>query len=218
MSAREEGQGSGIGGRLDGFEGLHRVSIASLPGGETAGAHDVEAAEDVGVLHADASGSVAAHGVADEAAGGAGWDGSIVGVDVGNDVAGDVVLKVAGGDGVGVHGPVVDGFGVGQDDDELVGALGEGSFDGLRNVDFATPLLGADGVAVQSVDDGIAFGLTGGVAGRKEDNGVPVDGIAFEVAFKGCTVDLDVFDLDGLGRGDDGRDLGGDLRCGHGER
>jgi len=217
LSASEEGQGGGICWRLDGFEGLHRVGIACLSSGEAAGAHDVEATEDVGMLHADMSGSVAAHGVADEAAGGAGWDGSIVGVDVGHDVVGDVVLKVAGGDGVRVHGPVVESFGVGQDDDELVGTLGEGSFDGLRDVDFATPLLGADGVAVESVDDGIAFGLTGGVAGREEDNGVPVDGIAFEVAFEGRTVDLDVFGFDGLGGGDDGRDLGGDLRCGRSE-
>ena len=90
-------------------------------------------------------------------------------------------------------------------------ALGEGAFDGLRDVDFVRPLLGADGVAVQRVDDGIAAVLVLRVARRQEDEDVAVDGVAFEIAFERSAVDLDVLDGDRLCAGDDCRDFGFDL-------
>ena len=65
------------------------------------------------------------------------------------------------------------------------------------------PLLGADGVAVQRVDDGIAALLVFLVAGRQKDDDIAIDGIAFEIAFERRPVDLDVLDRDGLCAGDD---------------
>src|SRR6185437_10493122 len=117
---------------------------------------------------ADARGAVAAHGVADDSAAGAVGNGAVVRVDVGDQVVGDELFKIAGGDRTRVHGAVVHGLGVGQDDDHLFRALGEGAFDGLGHVDFVRPLLGANGVAVQRIDHGIAAVLVPGVAGRQE--------------------------------------------------
>ena len=166
-----------------------------------AGAHDVERAEDVGVLHADAARAVAAHGVADQAAALAVGDGAVMRVDVGDEIVRDEILKVAGGHRTRIHGAVVDGLRVGQHDDHLFGALRECAFDGLRHVDLVRPLLGADGVAVQRVDDGIAAVSCPGVAGRQEDDDVAVDGVAFQIAFERRAVNLDVLHGDGLGAG-----------------
>ena len=47
--------------------GFADFRLAAPPRGrQAAGAHDVEAAEDIGMLHADAAGAVAAHGMADQ--------------------------------------------------------------------------------------------------------------------------------------------------------
>lgn len=53
--------------------------------------------------------------------------------------------------------------------------------------------------------------LVGVVTGREKDEGVAIDGVAFEIAFEGFAVDFDVFDCDGFCVGDDGRDFGLDL-------
>ena len=70
-------------------------------------------------------------------------------------------------------------------------------------MDFVRPLLGSNGVTVQRVDDGIAALLIFLVAGRQEDNDIAVDGVAFEIAFQGCAVDLDVLNRVGLCARDD---------------
>jgi hypothetical protein len=149
--------------------------------------------------------------VADESAGTAIGNGAVVGVDVGDNVAGDEIFEVPGRDGTGIHGTVVKRFGIGEDDDHFGGAEGEGAFDGLRDMYFVTPLFGADGISVQGVDDGVAAGSVLRVAGREEDEDVAVNGVAFEIAFDGSGVDFDVLEGDGFGVGDDGRDVGLDL-------
>ncbi len=68
------------------------------------------------------------------------------------------------------------------------------------------PLLGADRVTVQRVDHGITTLLVFLIAGRQKDDDVAIDGIAFEIAFECCAVDLDVLHLHGLCAGDYGRE------------
>lgn len=53
------------------------------------------------------------------------------------------------------------------------------------------PLFGANGVTVQRINDGIAARFVFLVAGGQENNCLAVDGIAFQIAFKRGTVDLD---------------------------
>ena len=153
--------------------------------------------------------------MADQAAAEAVGNGAVVGVDVGDQVVGDELLEVAGGDGTGVHGAVVHGFGIGQDDDHVLRALGEGALDCLGHNDLVRPLLGADGIAVQRVDHGVAAVLAGGVAGRQEDDDIAIDGVAFQIAFERGAVNLDVLGGDGFCAGDWWRNNGLDLGHGH---
>ena len=64
------------------------------------------------------------------------------------------------------------------------------------------------GVAVQRVDDGIAALLVLLVAGRQEDNHIAIDGVAFQIAFQSCAVNLDVLHRDGLCARHDGGNVG----------
>src|ERR1017187_10427288 len=91
LRAQAKGQAGGVSRRLYCFEGLvlGRVGWSADACRHTAWAHDVEAAEDVGVLPADAAGAIASHGMADQAAAKAIGNGAVVGVDVGDQVAGD---------------------------------------------------------------------------------------------------------------------------------
>ena len=116
--------------------------------------------------------------MADEAAAGGDGDGTVVRVNIDDEIVRDEVLKVARGDGTGVHGAAVDGFGVGEDHDHLVGPEREGAFDGLRHMNLVRPLLCADKESVQCVNDGIAASLADGVAGRKKDKHVAIAGLA----------------------------------------
>ena len=156
--------------------------------------YDVQTAEDVGVLHADPRGAVAAHRVADEAAALAGRVRAVVRIDVRHDIARDVVFEVAGRHRGGVHRSVVDCLRVRKDDDHLVCAFRERSFDRLRNVDLPGPLVGADRVAVQGVDDWIPSRLVRVVARRQEDDRITVDGVALQVALEGLPMNRDAFD------------------------
>ena len=61
---------------------------------------------------------------------------------------------------------------------------------------------------MQRVDHGIAALLVFLVAGRQKDDDIAIDGIAFEIAFEGCAVDLDVLDRDRLCSGDDVGNIG----------
>ncbi len=51
-------------------------------------------------------------------------------------------------------------------------------------MDFVSPLLGADGIAVQGIDDRVVAGRLVAVTRRQEYENVAVDGIAFQIAFQ----------------------------------
>ena len=106
------------------------------------------------MLHADAGRAVASHRVAHQAAAQSIRNRPVMRVDVGNQIVRNELLEVSGGDRTRIHGTVVHRLRVGQHDDHLFSALGESAFDGLRYMDFVGPLLGADRIAVQRVDDG----------------------------------------------------------------
>ena len=187
LRSGEERQARAVGRRLHARDGLLEVG-ARRPGSarrQAARAHDVQAAEHVGMLHADPGRSVASHRVADQAAARSIGDRPVVGVDVGDHVVRDEPLEVARGHRARVHGAVVRRLRVGQHDDHLPSALREGAFDRLRHVDLAGPLLGADGVAVQRIDDRVAPGLVRRIARRQEHDRVAVDGIPFQIALEG---------------------------------
>lgn len=137
----------------------------------------------------------------DEAPAFAAGESSVMRVDVGDEIMRDELLEVSGGDGTGIHGTVVDCLGIGQDDDHFFGALREGAFNRLRNMDFVSPLLGADGVSVQGVDDGIAARLFLRVTRREENENVAVCGVSFQIALESGTVNFDSLDYDRLGTG-----------------
>ena len=85
-------------------------------------------------------------------------------------------------------------FGIGQHDDHLVRELHREMR--LRwfaaNMNFVRPLLGANRIAVQRVDDGIAALHIFLIAGRQKDEDIAIHCIPLQIAFKGCAVDLDV--------------------------
>jgi len=105
LSAQEEAQLGRVFRCLDGFECLFvlRPGRTGLPSRQTAGAHDVEAAEHVGMLHAEASRAVSPHGVTRQAAALAVWDRAVMGVDVGHDIVDDEILEVPGGHRARIH-------------------------------------------------------------------------------------------------------------------
>ena len=205
LRASEEGQAGAVRRRLSARHGLLQVRARRARPAprarQAAGAHDVQAAEDVRVLHADAGGAVASHRVADQAAARPIGDRPVVGVDVGDHVLRDELLEVSRGHRARVHRAVVDGLRVGQHDDHLVRALGERAFDGLRHVDLVGPLLGADRVAVQRVDDRVAARRVRRIARRQKDDDVAIDGVTLQVAFERDAVDLDVLHRDRPGSG-----------------
>ena len=154
------------------------------------------------MLHSDAGGTIAAHGVAYQAAAGALWNRAVVCVNVFDHVVRNETLEVARGHGTRIHGAVVDGLRVGQDDDHLLRAFCKRAFDCLRHMNLVTPLLGADGVAVQGIDHRVAAMLVFAVTRRQEDDHVTVDRVSLEIAFESCAVDLDLLNRDGLCAGD----------------
>ena len=91
----------------------------------------------------------------------------------------------------------MDRLGIGQDHDHVLGALGEGAFDGLGHMDFLAPLLSADGIAVQGIDHGIAPRPVPGIAGRQEHQHIAVRRIAFEILFQRRAMDLDALEANG---------------------
>src|SRR4029450_10038480 len=161
---------------------------------QAARAHDVRAPEPVRVLHADPRRAIAAHGVADKATALAGGDRPVVRVDVRHDVARHVVLEITCRHRAGVHRAVVQRLRVWQHENHLVRALGKRSLDGLRHVDFLSPLLGANRIAVQRVDDRVTARAVLVVARGQEDDHVAIDGVSLQVAFEGRSVNLDAFD------------------------
>ena len=85
---------------------------------------------------------------------------------------------------------------IGQYDDHFFCALRKGAFDGLGYMDFVSPLLGTDGVPVQCVHDGVAAMFVLLITGRQKHDDIAVDGVAFQIAFKRCAVDLDSLNSD----------------------
>lgn len=113
----------------------------------------------------------------------------------------DELLEIPGRDRARIHRAVVQRLRVGQDDDHLLRAPGEGAFDGLRHVYFAGPLLGADGVTVQGVQYRVAPRLLPGVARRQKHQHVAGDRIPLQVAFQGGPADLNALHHHGLRAG-----------------
>src|SRR5208337_4100458 len=176
------------------------------------GTHDIEAAEHVRVFHSNASGAIAAHGMAYQAPACAAWNRAVVRVNIGDHIVGDVLLKIASGDGAGVHRTTVHGLRVGQHNDHLFSALCESTFDGLRYMDFMSPLLGTDGKSMQGIDDRVATVLVLGVAGRQEHDHVAIDRITLQVPFQRFTMNLDVLYRHRLRTGNHGGHFGLHLR------
>ena len=168
LRAKREWQACRIRRRFNCCQRLIKIRIRRSGGSrrEAARTHDVNAAEDIGIFHGDAGSAVAAHGMASQAAAGASGNGAVMRINRGNEIVSNEAFEVAGGDGTGIHGAAVESFGIGQHHDHFLGSEREGAFNGLRNVNFVRPLLGADGIAVQRVDHGIAAGLAGGITGR----------------------------------------------------
>ena len=86
--------------------------------------------------------------------------------------------------------------------------LRERALDHLRSMDLLRPLLGADAVAVESVDDRVPLLLIRGVPGRQIDDDVTIDSVALEIAFERGAVYFDFLDRNGFRTGFHGRDLG----------
>ena len=145
------------------------------------------------MLHADAGGAVAAHGMADQAAAFTAGNGAIVGIHIGHQVTGDEVLEIPGGDRRGIHRTVMHRLGIRQHHDHVFRALAIGTGDGLGHMNFLAPLLRADRIAVQRIDHRIATRRIGGIAGWQEHQHITVGGIAFQAAFQRRTMHLDVF-------------------------
>ena len=196
LRALEESELGGILGRLHRGELFLQLQVGR-PGGtrrKAAWAHNVHAAENIGMLHADARGAVPSHRVTYQPAARAVGKRAVMRVNVGDKIVGDEVLKIARRDRTRVHGAVVHGLGVGQNHDHLLRALRESPFDGLRHVDLVSPLLRADRVTVQRINHRIAALLVLLVAGRQEDNDVAVHSVSLQIAFQSLSVNLDVFD------------------------
>ena len=68
-------------------------------------------------------------------------------------------------------------------------------------MDLLRPLLGADAVAVEGIDDRIPLLLVCGVPGRQIDDGVTIDGVALEIAFECGAVNCDFLDRNGFRTG-----------------
>ena len=111
-------------------------------------------------------------------------DGAVVRVDVGDYIARDEFSKSPVVTELEYIEPLCMVFESGSTTIISLRALGKGALDRLRHVDLLGPLLGADGVAVQGVDNRIAALLLGLVARGQEDDDVAIDGIAFEIAFE----------------------------------
>ena len=60
---------------------------------------------------------------------------------------------------------------------------------------------------MEGINDRVAAGLGGGVAGWQKDEGCAVDLFAFQIALEGHAMNLYLFHVDGLGAGLDWRNL-----------
>src|SRR3954463_12725732 len=78
-------------------------------------------------------------------------------------------------------------------------------------MDFLGPLLGANGIAVQRVDNGITPVLVRCIAWWKEYDDLAIHIVVFEVAFEGGAVHFDVLNGYGFGARDRLRYFGLDL-------
>ena len=167
--------------------------------GHAAGAEQIDAGEDVGMAHADADGAVAAHGVSGEATAVAFGDGAVVGVNIGDEFVDDVVFPVTGGYGVRVKTALVACERVRRDENHFaIPCLGKGfvQHGGKINpvLGGPVPLVGAVGVTMEEVNDGVAAMAISRVAGRKVDSNIAVGRVALKVAFEEFAMNFDVFD------------------------
>ena len=155
-----------------------------------------------GMLHADTRGiAVPSHRMAHQSATLPIGDRAIVRIDVSDQIVRDELLEVSGSNRTRIHRTVVYGLRIGQHDDHFFRALRERAFDRLRHVDLVAPLLGADGITVQRINDRITAGFLFRVARRQEHQHVAIDGVALQIAFSDCAVDLKCSTVTGFAPG-----------------
>ena len=157
------------------------------------------------MLHADTGRAIASHGMAHQAAALPRRNGAVMRVHIGHQIPGDEILEIAGGDRARIHRAVMHRLGIGKHHDHVPGALGEGPFYRLRHMDFLAPLLGADGIAMQGIDDRVtAIGFLA-ITGRQENQNIAIGAVALQTAFQGGPMYFEVLDRH-LGRA--GNDIG----------
>src|SRR5689334_25421682 len=106
----------------------------------------------------------------------------------------------------------MDGLGIGQNHNHLLGALRKSAFYRLWHMDFVRPLLRTNGITMKRIDDWIASRFLFRIAGWQEDKHLPIDRIRFQVSFERRTVNLDSLHCHGLRTGNHRRNVGLYLR------
>src|SRR5206468_526556 len=116
----------GILGGLDRSQGflVLRINRPCRAGGHAAGAHDVQAPEHVGMLHADPAGAITAHRVTHQPAACPLGYGAVMRIDICDHIVRDEALEIARGHRTRIHRSVVHGLRIRQDDDHLLSATG----------------------------------------------------------------------------------------------
>src|SRR5579884_2987471 len=204
----------GVGGRFEAgysfFEGLvtSRIRRSGRPRRHAARAHDVQASEHVRVFHADARRAVSTHGVAHKTSARTLGYGPIVAVDPGYYIVRNKLLEIACRNGAGIHRAAIACFRIGQHHDHLLRAGGESAFDRLWDVNFVTPLLRANGIAVQGVNHRVAPMRIGLVPRREENDHVAVGGFTFEITLERSAVNANMLNEHWPGAGHYGTRLG----------
>src|SRR5579871_5886973 len=100
------------------------------------------------MLHADTRCPVSAHRVADQATALATGQSAEMRIHVSHQVTRNELLEISRCNRTGIYGTVVQSLGIGKHDDHFFRALRKSTLDGLRDMNFVCPLLGADRVAV----------------------------------------------------------------------
>ena len=164
-----------------------------------AGTEQIDAGENIGITHANANSSISPHGMPGETTAGAVGDRAVVGVDVWDELAHDVVFPVAGGSGVRIETALVSCERVRRDENHFAiswlrkrvvqdrGKLGP-------ELGWPVPLLGALGPTMKEVNDGIATVAVHRITGWKIDRYVAVGGVLFQIVLERFAMKFDVLD------------------------
>ena len=164
-----------------------------------AGTEQVDAGENIGMTHANANGPISPHGMPGETAAGAFGDRAVVGVDVWDKLAHDVVFPVTGGSGVRIETALVSSERVRGDENHFAisrlrkrvvqdrGKLGP-------ELGWPVPLLGALGPTMKEINDGIAAAAVHRITGWKINRYVAVGGVLFQIVLERFAMKFDVLD------------------------